>query len=338
MKRRVNIAVIGTGRIGSVHTQNLIRNIHEAKVVAICDIRLNIAQAVADELGIERVVKDYHELLEDREIEAVLIATNTDTHEFIVRDAANAGKQVFCEKPLALNLADIDDVMKTVDRTGVKLQVGYNRRFDKSFQHVRHVVTSGDIGHPCILHITNRDPEPPSLEYAKSSGGMFLDMSIHDFDMVRFQIGEVDEVYAIGSVLVAPYLKDIGDVDVDIITLRFANGAVGSIDNSRKCVYGYDQRLEVFCSEGTAMAGNEYENTAVKGDSVGYHSAKVPYSFIQRYAECYIDEVRQFIQCVCDDKPVSPTGLDSRASVLLGLAAWESYRQNRPISMKEFKG
>jgi myo-inositol 2-dehydrogenase/D-chiro-inositol 1-dehydrogenase len=338
MKRQVNMAVIGTGRIGSVHTRNLVRSVHEANVVAVCDIRLEVAQAVADELGIERVVKDYHELLEDKSIEALLIATNTDTHAFIVKDAALAGKQIFCEKPLALQLEDIDEVMKTIETSGVKLQVGYNRRFDKSFQRVHQVVASGQIGRPCVLRITNRDPEPPSLEYARTSGGMFLDMSIHDFDMVRYQIGEVDEIYAIGNVLVTPYLKDIGDVDMDIITLKFANGAMGTIDNSRQCVYGYDQRLEVFCSLGTAMAGNEFENTGLMGDKVGFHSAKVPYSFIERYAECYIAEVRQFVQCVRDDKPVSPTGYDSRASVLLGMAAWESYRQNRPIRMKEFTG
>ncbi len=338
MKKPVKIAVIGTGRIGSVHTRDLIQSIPEAEVVAICDIRLEVAQAVADELGIERVVKDYHELLEDKEIEAVLIATNTDTHAFIVKDSANAGKQIFCEKPLALNLSDIDDVMEIVEKTGIKLQVGYNRRFDKSFRHVREVVKSGELGQPCVLRITNRDPEPPTIEYARTSGGMFLDMSIHDFDMVRFQIGEVDEVYAIGNVLIAPFLKEIGDVDIDIITLRFANGAIGSIDNSRQCTYGYDQRLEVFCVNGVAIAGNEYENTVIKGNSEGYHSAKLPRFFIQRFADCYVEEVRQFLQCVRDDTPVTPTGYDSRASVLLGLAAWESFRQNRPISMKEFKG
>lgn len=338
MKRKVNMAVIGTGRIGSVHTRNLVRAIHEANVVAVCDIRLEVAQAVADELGIDRVVKDYHELLEDKDIEALLIATNTDTHAFIVKDAALAGKQIFCEKPLALQLADIDEVMQIVEDTGVKLQVGYNRRFDKSLQRVHQVVASGEIGRPCILHITNRDPEPPSLEYARTSGGMFLDMSIHDFDMVRYQIGEVEEIYAIGNVLVTPYLKDIGDVDVDIVTLKFTNGAIGTIDNSRQCVYGYDQRLEVFCSLGTAMAGNEFENTGVMGDRTGFHSAKVPYSFIERYADCYITEVRQFVQCVRDDKPVSPTGYDSRASVLLGMAAWESFHQNRPICMHDFTG
>jgi myo-inositol 2-dehydrogenase/D-chiro-inositol 1-dehydrogenase len=338
MERQVKIAVIGTGRIGSVHTRNLVRSIHEANVVAICDIRMEVAQAVADELGIGRVVKDYNELLEDRDIEAVLIATNTNTHAFIVKDAAKAGKHIFCEKPLALDLGDIDDVMDTVKKTRVKLQIGFNRRFDKSFQRVREVVASGEIGRPCIFHIVNRDPEPPSLEYAKTSGGMFLDMSIHDFDMARFQIGEVEEIYAIGNVLMAPYLKEIGDVDIDIITLRFSNGVIGSIDNSRQCAYGYDQRLEVFCANGTAIAGNEYENTVIKGDRVGYHSAKLPHFFIQRYAECYVTEVRQFLQCVRDDKPVSPTGYDSRMAVLLGEAAWESFRQNRPISMKEFTG
>lgn len=338
MDTQINIAVIGTGRIGSVHTRNLARSIHEANVVAICDIRLEVAQAVADELGIERVVQDYHELLEDKNIEAVLIATNTDTHAFIVKDVAKAGKQIFCEKPLALDLASTDDVLDTIEKTKVKLQVGFNRRFDKSFKRVREIVTSGEIGRPCILHIINRDPEPPSFEYAKSSGGMFLDMSIHDFDMARFQIGEIEEVYAIGNVLVAPYLNEIADVDTNIITLKFANGTVGAIDNSRQSVYGYDQRLEVFCSGGNAIAGNENENTVVLGNKGGYHSAKPPYFFIQRYADGYIEEVRQFLQCIRDNKPVSPTGQDSRMAVLLGSAAWESLRKNRPIRMKEFKG
>jgi myo-inositol 2-dehydrogenase/D-chiro-inositol 1-dehydrogenase len=338
MKRQVNIAIIGTGRIGSMHTRNLVRSIPEANLVAICDIRLDVAEAVADELGIERVVKDYHELLADESIEAFLVATNTDTHAFIVKDIANTGRHIFCEKPLALDIKSTDEVLETIEKAKVKLQIGFNRRFDKSFMRVRELVASGNIGRPCILHITNRDPEPPTMEYAKSSGGMFLDMSIHDFDMARFQIGEVEEVYAIGEVLVAPYLGEISDVDVDIVSLKFANGTVGSIDNSRKCVYGYDQRLEVFCSEGTAYAGNEFENTMVMGDGAGYHSAKLPHFFIQRYADTYITEIQQFLQCVRDDLPVSPTGYDSRKAVLLGSAAWESFHQHRPISLKGFHG
>ena len=180
MTKKVNIAVIGTGRMGSVHVRNLARLIPEANLVAICDIRLEVAQDLADELGIQRVVKDYHELLADKTIDAVLIATSTDTHAFIIKDAAAAGKNIFCEKPLALDIASIDDALAAVKQAKVKLQVGFNRRFDKSFKRVKEVVSSGEIGRPCILRITNRDPDFPEMKFLRVSGGMFLDMTIHD--------------------------------------------------------------------------------------------------------------------------------------------------------------
>ena len=186
MTKKVNIAVIGTGRMGSVHVRNIARLIPEANLVAVCDIRLEVAQAVADECGIQRVVKDYHELLADKTIEAILIATSTPTHAFIMKDVARAGKHIFCEKPLALDLAEIDEALAEVEKAGVKLQVGFNRRFDKSFQRVHEIVASGEIGRPCILRITNRDPDFPAMEFMRASGGMFLDMTIHDFDMVAF--------------------------------------------------------------------------------------------------------------------------------------------------------
>jgi len=335
MQRKVNIAVIGTGRMGSVHTRNIARLIPEADLVAVCDIRLEVAQAVADELGIQRVVKDYHELLADKDIEAILIATSTNTHAFIMKDVAAAGKHIFCEKPLALDLADIDAALDAVGKAGVKLQVGFNRRFDKSFQRVRAIVASGEIGCPCILRITNRDPELPAMEFLRVSGGMFLDMTIHDFDMARFQVGEIEEVYATGGVLIEPKLKEFGDIDTNVVTLKFANGAVGAIDNSRQAVYGYDQRLEVFCSNGTAMANNEIENTAVMGKPGGFLSAKLPHFFMQRYAPCYVDEVRLFLECVRDDQPTPVTGQDGRAAVALGFAAWKSFRENRPVKVSE---
>ena len=333
--RKVKIAVIGTGRMGSVHTRNIARLIPEADLVAICDIRLEVAQAVADELGIQRVVKDYKELLADPEIEAILIATSTPTHAFIIKDAARAGKQIFCEKPLAMDLGEIDEALAAVEKAGVKLQVGFNRRFDKSFREVHEIVSSGEIGRPCILRITNRDPDLPAMEFMRVSGGMFLDMTIHDFDMARFQVGEVDEVYAIGNVLIEPELKEFNDTDTNVVTLKFANGAIGAIDNSRKAVYGYDQRLEVFCSNGTAMADNEAESTIKKGDPQGFHTARPPYFFMQRYAPCYVDEVRQFIECVRDDKPTPTTGKDGRAAVVLGYAAGKSLRENRPVKVSE---
>jgi myo-inositol 2-dehydrogenase/D-chiro-inositol 1-dehydrogenase len=335
MTRKVKIAVIGTGRMGSVHARNLARLIPDAHLTALCDIRLKVAQAVASELGIQRVVKDYHELLADKEIEAVLIASSTNTHDFIMRDAAEAGKHIFCEKPLALELEKVDPALEAVAKAGVKLQVGFNRRFDKSFKRVHEIVASGEIGRPCILRITNRDPDFPSMEFLRVSGGIFLDLSIHDFDMVLFQLGEVEEVYAIGGVLVNQELKEFGDLDTSIVTLKFKNGAIGAIDNSRKAVYGYDQRLEVFCSNGTAMANNESEDVTVRGNSDGFLSAKPPYFFMQRYAPCYVEEVRQFIECVRDDKAIPNSGKDGRAALVLGYAAWKSLRENRPVRISE---
>jgi len=335
MKRKINIAVIGTGRMGSIHVRNLAWLIPEANLMAVCDIRLEVAQAVAEECGIQRVVKDYHELLDDHEIEAILIATSTDTHAFIMKDVAQSGKHIFCEKPLALDLASIDDALAVVDPAGVKLQVGFNRRFDKSFRRVREIVTSGEIGRPCILRITNRDPEPPSMVFLRASGGMFLDMTIHDFDMARFQIGEVEEVYAMGNVLVVPEFTDIHDLDTTLVTLKFADGTLGAIDNHRQAVYGYDQRLEVFCANGVALAENESESTLVKGNAKGFHSERLPHFFIQRYAPCYVEEVRQFIECVREDKPTPINGADGRMAVVLGYAAWKSYRENRPVKVSE---
>jgi myo-inositol 2-dehydrogenase/D-chiro-inositol 1-dehydrogenase len=321
--------------MGSVHVRNIARLIPEADLVAICDIRLEVAKAMADVLGIRLVVKDYHELLADKDIEAILIATSTNTHAFIMKDVAAAGKHIFCEKPLALDLVEIDEALKAVAETGVKLQVGFNRRFDKSFQRVREIVASGEIGHPCILRISDRDPEVPAMEFMRISGGMFLDMTIHDFDMARFQVGEIEEVYAMGGVLIEPELKEFDDIDTDVVTLKFANGAVGAIDNSRKAVYGYDQRLEVFCSNGTAMANNESETTTLKGYLDGFLSARLPHFFQQRYAPCYVEEVRQFIECVREDKPTPTTGKDGRAAVVLGYAAGKSLRENRPVKVSE---
>ncbi len=335
MTRRIKIAVIGTGRMGSVHARNIVRQVPAAELVAVCDIRLDVAQAVADELGIRRVAYDYHELLADPAIDAILIASSTNTHAFMMKDVAAAGKHIFCEKPLALELDKIDEALREVEKAGVKLQVGFNRRFDKSYQRVHQIVESGEIGRPCILRITNRDPDFPAMEFLRVSGGIFLDLAIHDFDMVRYQLGEVDEVYAMGHVLLNEELKEFGDVDTDVVALRFANGALGVIDNSRKAVYGYDQQLEVFCSNGTALAQNEAETTVVKGSTDGFLAAKPPYFFMQRYAPCYVEEVRQFVQCVCDDRPTPTSGADGRAAVVLGYAAWKSLRENRPVKIRE---
>lgn len=338
MNRKINLAVIGTGRMGSVHVANIVNKVPEANLVAVCDIRLDVAQAVADLWGITRVVQDYHELLADETIEAVLIATTTSTHAEVIKDCAKAGKHIFCEKPIALDLARIDEALEAVEQAGVKLQVGFNRRFDKNFQRVKEIVQSGELGRTCMLKITNRDPELPSKEFLRVSGGLFLDMTIHDFDMAQFQIGEVTEVFATGSVLIDSELEEFGDLDTALITLKFADGTIGSIDNSRQSVYGYDQRLEVFCLEGTAMAENEKENMVLKGNRQGFQSSRVPNFFIQRYAPCYVDEVRQFMVSVRDDLPTVVTGEDGRKAVVIGYAAWKSFHENRPVKISEITG
>jgi myo-inositol 2-dehydrogenase/D-chiro-inositol 1-dehydrogenase len=336
MTRRVKMAVIGTGRMGSVHCRNLIRSIPEADLAAVCDIRLEVAQALAVELGIQRAVRDYHELLEDEEIEAVLIAATTTAHDYIIKDAAIAGKHIFCEKPLALELDKIDSALEVVNRAGVKLQVGFNRRFDKNFQHAHDIVASGELGRPCILRITSRDPGLPPMEYLRASGGIFLDMTIHDFDMARYQGGEIEEVHVIGDALIDPNLKEIGDIDTCLVSLKFTNGMLGSIDNSRQAVYGYDQRIELLCLDGCVMVGNETENVVVKASQTGFYAARLPDFFMQRYAPCYIAEVRSFIECVREDLPTPVNGIDGRQAVVLGHAAWKSFKENRSVKLCEF--
>lgn len=335
MPDRINIAVIGTGRMGSVHTRNLARKIPTAHLSAVCDIRRDAAQAIADELGVRRVVRDYHELLADPDIQAVLIATPTDTHTRIIEDAARAGKHIFSEKPLSIDLPSIDAALAVVGQTGVKLQVGFNRRFDNSFRQLREVVASGGIGKPCLLRIADRDPEPPPIEYIKNAGCIFLDLTIHDFDMVRFQLGEVEEVYATGRALINPAIREVDDVDTAAVILQFANGAIGLIDNSRQAVYGYDQRLEVLGTTGAVMANNETTSTVSLADVGGFRSPQLPHFFMDRYAEAYVTEVREFIECVRNDLPPSVTGRDGRIAVVIAQAAIQSWKENRPVKLNE---
>jgi myo-inositol 2-dehydrogenase/D-chiro-inositol 1-dehydrogenase len=298
---------------------------------------LDVAQQVAQANGIDRVVRDYHELLEDPSIEAVMVITSTPTHADIIVDAAAAGKHVFCEKPLALDIASIHTALDAVESAGVKLQVGFNRRYDKTFRRVREIVHSGEYGRPCMLKITSYDPELPAMDFLRASGGMFLDMTIHDFDMARYLIGEVEEVYATGSVLLDPELNTFGDVDTSVVTLRFADDTIGVIDNSRQAAYGHDVRIEVLCRHGSVAAQNAREDTVVKGTREGHHTSRVPHFFIQRFGPCYVEEITQFVDCVRDDKPTPITGRDGLMAVLIGHAAWRSFREHRPVRLSEFE-
>ncbi len=336
MTTKVNVGLIGAGRIGRVHAENLAYRIPEANVVAVSDVMLDAAKKCAADFQIPAAYQDHRAILEDKAVEAVIICSSTDTHARFIVEAAEAGKHIFCEKPIALDLTVIDEALATVDRAGVALQVGFNRRFDPNFKQVHDMVTAGKVGTPHLVRISSRDPAPPPVEYIKVSGGIFLDMTIHDFDMARYLINdEVEEVYATGAVLVDPAIGAAGDVDTAVITLRYAGGAIGTIDNSRQAVYGYDQRVEVFGSKGVVVVANNTPHTAVYSNAEGVQSAKPLYFFLERYTEAYVAEMKAFIECIRRGTPPPVTGLDARIPVVIGLAAWKSYRENRPVKLSE---
>jgi myo-inositol 2-dehydrogenase/D-chiro-inositol 1-dehydrogenase len=336
MRERINVGLIGAGRIGRVHAENLKYRIPEAELVTVSDVFVEAAKKLGADLGVSSVYQDPRRILDDPRIDAVLICSSTDTHARFIEEAAQAGKQIFCEKPIALDLAKIDYALATVEQAGVKLQIGFNRRFDPNFSRVREVVAAGEIGEPHLLRITSRDPAPPPLAYVQVSGGIFLDMTIHDFDMARFLMGcEVEAVYAAGGVLVDPAIGQAGDVDTAVITLHFAGGALGVIDNSRQAVYGYDQRVEVFGSGGVVSADNAYPNTATVSDATRVHRDLPLNFFMERYTESYVNEMRAFVRCVVDDTPPPVTGLDGRIPVVMGYAAKRSLAEGRPVKLGE---
>jgi myo-inositol 2-dehydrogenase / D-chiro-inositol 1-dehydrogenase len=337
--RQLNIGVIGAGVIGRVHAENLAYRIPSANPLSIADINLAAAQETAVRCRIPKAVQDYHEILADPEIQAVVVCSSTNTHAPVICEAAAAGKHIFCEKPISYDLALIDEALAAVDKAGVKLQVGFNRRFDPNFARARQAVVSGEIGEPHLVHIISRDPEPPTPEYCKTSGGIFMDMTIHDFDMARYVVGkEVVEIYAAGGVRIDPEIGKVGDLDTVLLLLKYEDGTLGTIDNSEKAAYGYDQRVEVFGSQGAVQISNNYPNSAVISGGQSIYHDKPLYFFIERYNDSYVAELRTFIDAVLEDKPVPVTGLDARYPVVMGLAARRSIDENRPVKLSEFEG
>ena len=335
-RSKIRVGVIGTGRIGKLHIEHLAQNIPEAELVAICSLNRAGAETLANQFNVPKVTNDYTVLLADAQIEAVLVASATNTHVEMSQAAAKAGKHIFCEKPISLDLEQIDETLAIVEKAGVKFQVGFNRRFDASFGRVREAIASGEIGEPHILRITSRDPAPPPIEYVKVSGGIFLDMTIHDFDMARYLIGdEVVEIYATGGVRVDAQIGEAGDIDTAVITLKFRNGVIATIDNSREAVYGYDQRVEVFGSKGMVTAANPLTDTVAFSGSEGTRAALPPYFFVERYKAAFLMELRAFFACIREDTPPLVTGKDGRAPVVMGFAAMRSLRENRPVLLSE---
>ena len=336
MNTKLNIGIIGAGRIGKVHAETVAFRLPEARLTAITDINHEAACQVAARCGIPSVAASSREILADPAIDAVLICSSTNTHAGLIAEAAHAGKHIFCEKPIALDLAKIDAALQAVAKAGVKLQIGFNRRFDANFARVRRAVESGEIGTPRLLHIISRDPAPPPIAYVKSSGGIFLDMTIHDFDMARFLMGdEVEEVFVAGGVMVDPAIGEAGDLDTALTVLRFRNGAIGTIDNCRQAAYGYDQRVEVLGSLGKIETQNVHPNLAVVSTGSEVRKDLPMHFFMDRYLESFAAELRSFVNAVMEGKPVPVTGEDGRVPVVMGMAARKSFDECRPVRLTE---
>jgi myo-inositol 2-dehydrogenase/D-chiro-inositol 1-dehydrogenase len=336
MSKQLKVGLIGAGRIGKIHAETIAFHIPEATLAAVADTDEMTARALAGHYAIPHVSTNPQETFRDPTIDAVLICSPTDTHADLVIEAARAGKHIFCEKPVDLTLKKTDCALQAVERAQVKLQVGYNRRFDANFARVRRSIVSGEIGIPHLLHIISRDPGPPPISYVKQSGGMFLDMTSHDFDMARFLIGEeVTELYAAAGVRIDPEIGKAGDVDTAVIVLHFANGVIGTIDNCRKAPYGYDQRVEVLGSAGAIATENCYPNCARISTAECVRRDLPLNFFIDRYLASFASELRSFVQAVVEDKPTPVTGTDGRATVVMGLAARKSYEEGRPVRLQE---
>jgi len=334
----LQIGIIGAGRIGLVHAKSIITGVPGAKVAMVADpfIKKDVKEWL-ESTG-AKVVSDYHEILNNPAIEAVLICSSTDTHASISIEAIKARKHVFCEKPVDLSPAKIREVEKALAASPKKLcfQVGFNRRFDHNFEALRRLTLEGKVGEVQFVRVSSRDPNPPAPQYVAVSGGIFLDMMIHDIDMVRYLSGaEIEEVYARGAVLIDPEIGKAGDVDTATVSIKLSNGALALIDNSRRAAYGYDQRAEVFGSLGAVAITNDAESTAVLSTEDGVTAEKPLYFFLERYMASYQKEMRQFVEAVKNGTDV-PVGLkDGMMSIRIGLACKKSLAENRPVRIDE---
>ncbi len=335
----LKIGIIGAGRIGKVHCESIMCYVKGATVKTVADPFMNEETAAwLKNMGVSNTTKDYKEILADKEIDAVLICSSTDTHSPISIEAIKAGKHVFCEKPVDHDIAKILEVKKALAGSNVKYQVGFNRRFDHNFAAVREAVKAGKIGALNVLKICSRDPAAPPVSYIKVSGGIFLDMTIHDFDMVRYLSGdEVESVFAMGGVMVDPEIGKAGDIDTAVITMRLKSGALAVIDNCRRATYGYDQRAEAFGELGQVAISNDCASNAVISDAHGVCGEKPLLFFLERYMQAYVNEVNCFIDSIVNDKPVSVGIEDGLQAVVIGVAAKKSLEEGRPVKLSEIQ-
>ncbi len=330
----LKIGIIGCGRIGRLHAANIGR-LSNAKLVAVADFFPEMAKKAAVQFGVPMACKDHMDILKHADVDAIIVCSPNDTHAQIIRDACAAGKHIFCEKPVDKELESVDAIARQVDEAGVKFFLGFQRRYDTHFRRARAAREAGTLGDIVKVHIVSRDPAPPPIGYLKQSGGIFSDQSSHDFDMARFLVGsDIVEISAVATA-VDPEIGAIGDYDHTLCTLKFANGAFGTIDNSRSSKLGYDQRAELFGTKGSIFVGNVKPTTTTRCNENGVVVDNPEPFFMERYATAYMEEIKDFVSCVLEDKPV-PCGIpDGRKPMLYALAAFKSAKEGRPVKVEE---
>src|SRR5712691_5805352 len=339
MSTALKIGVIGLGRMGQLYARTLATQISGAHLYAVADVGKQARMQVADEFSVSHAFVDAHELLGLPELDAIVIATPTNTHHDLVLAAANRGKAIFCEKPLALTLEEHRTVLEAVAQARVPLQVGFMRRFDAAYQKAKALIDEGRIGRPITFHSIGRDPFCPRREYADPalSGGLIVDMAIHDFDLARWLMGsEVKRVFAEGALLVCEELAQVGDIDNAVITLRFMNGVLGTVEVSRNAFYGYDIRTEVLGSEGAVTIGVHQHTPVVVLTRSGAQHDVVPY-LMERFGDAYRAQMQHFVNCLRDGQPPSVGGADALAALEIGIAATRAYQTGRPVTLSELR-
>lgn len=334
----IGVGLIGAGRMGQVFAHHLAVGIPGTRFIAIADTNQENLRDASARFGIAHAYNDANELLARADIDAVLIVTPTNTHAALVQDAARAGKHIFCEKPLALSLQECDDAIAATERAAVKLQVGFMRHFDPAYVAAKEKIDAGVIGEPVMYKSIGRDPRRTSLEFAarEKSGGMIADMGIHDFDAARWLMGsEVTRVYSQGACLVYPELREVNDIDNALVSLNFANGALGNVDLSRNAVYGYDIRAEVLGSRGSLHIGSLQQTPLLVLTTNGVTHDTIPY-FMERFGVAYAAEIRDFVACILENRAPRVSGRDARAATEIAIVATRSLDEGRAVKLSEF--
>ena len=337
MKAKLPVGVIGLGRMGSIYTRHL-AGYPGSRILSVSDVIEQRAQGIAAEFGVESWSTDYRDVLENEAIRAVFVTSPTGTHREVVIAAAEAGKAIFCEKPIALTLEDTDQMIATIEKTGVMFQAGFMRRFDSGYVAAKEQIEAGVIGKPVTFKSIGRDPFCPDLEYAKLSvsGGLILDMAIHDFDLARWLMAdEVKRVYTEGGTLAFPQLNTVGDIDNAVVNMLFEGGALGNVEVSRNALYGYDIRTEILGTEGGLNIGYYRHTPVLVMTTKGIGHDMVPY-IIERFGNAYLAQTRDFVARVLNDKESAVDAYDARAALVIGLAARQSYSEARPVELREY--